>query len=119
MDPDVNLSARPDQGVSSGTREGWYSPASMTPTLEDETRQCRDRLARWMRWYMEAYPEEAPSQAALARKLGVTPSAVSQILSHGAVRRPRLIVLIACKRVFGFGLDALLYGEPPRLPERR
>lgn len=89
------------------------------PTLDDEIREARERFTRWMRWYMAAFPDEAPSQAALARKLHVSPSAVSQALRQGAKRAPRFKVLLAFRRVAGASVDALLYSEPPRLPSRR
>lgn len=84
------------------------------PTMEQEIEGARARVVAWIWWYLRHYEAEVPSQAALAKRLDVSPSAVSQLLRAGSKRKPRFEVLIGLKRLTGLGLDALLYTDPPK-----
>lgn len=94
----------------------------MAPTLEEDVESSRRHFIEWLRWYLENFADLTPSQAALARQLGVSGSAVSQILRKGSKRKPRFEVLIAFRRllskVYDVPLDTLMRSPPPKVPRR-
>ena len=84
----------------------------MTPD-EREVQRARTRFVAWLRWYMTAYPEKAPSQNALARLLGITSAGMSYLFETNSTRLPRFDTLLAARRVLGFSLDYMLFNDPP------
>lgn len=93
------------------------------PNLEPQIDSARDHFVAWVRWYLKVYERETPSQAALARRIGVSPSAVSQLLRAGSRRRPRFEVFVGfwvlLTQVMEIPMDALLRSNPPRVPDNR
>jgi transcriptional regulator with XRE-family HTH domain len=77
----------------------------------------RDRLVAWLRWYMKTHPSVVPTQAALARRLGLSKSAVSEMLAPGTHSSPSCEVLVAARELTGLPVDALLLGEPPEVEQ--
>jgi transcriptional regulator with XRE-family HTH domain len=78
----------------------------------------RDRFVAWLRWYMRTHPSTIPTQAALARRLGISKSAMSEMLARGNESSPSCEVLVAARQLTGVPVDALLFCEPPE-PELR
>lgn len=74
---------------------------------------ARDRFAAWLRWYMDVYKKEAPTQAALAKLIGVTPAALSYLLEPGSERVPDLKTLLGAAEVLGYSIDHILSRDPP------
>lgn len=95
------------------TAEGWYVGSQM-PTLEQDVEAARARFVAWLTWYMRNPKHEVSTKEALAKKLGCTRSAVSQLLAPGAKRAPDFRTLVAAARLVGFGFEALLSHDPPQ-----
>lgn len=88
------------------------------PTLPDEIRISRARFVAWIHWYLATHGDKVPSKAALANELGVTRSAITQLLARGSTRAPSFETLVGFRRLTGFSLDVLLYTDPPPLTQR-
>jgi transcriptional regulator with XRE-family HTH domain len=73
----------------------------------------RDRFVAWLRWYMRTHPTIVPTQAALARRLGISKSATSEMLARGADSSPSCEVLVAARELTGLPVDVMLFCEPP------
>jgi DNA-binding XRE family transcriptional regulator len=95
----------------------------MPPLPEDDPRAARAHFMKWVTFYLDNYAAETPTQEALAKKLGVSPSAISQWRRQGSTRYPSVKNLIAfhqlLKAVFEVPVDALLYTDPPHMPGKR
>jgi transcriptional regulator with XRE-family HTH domain len=87
----------------------------MSP-LTDEIERSRARFVLWLKWYLANYSATVPSQRRLAALIGVTPSAVTQLLEPGSTRAPAFATLVGFHRLTGFGYDTLLRGDPPTPP---
>jgi hypothetical protein len=87
------------------------------PTQEDI--QARRRFVAWVQWYRAMYPDVVPTRNALAEKLRISGSAVTQLLAADAYRAPSFETLLAFKRLSGFSLDQLVFGDPPPIPKDR
>ncbi len=79
---------------------------------------ARARFVSWLRWYMVTYPDEAPSIEALARRIGISRSALSQLLKPANKRAPDFATLIGASRALGLPIDMLLLHDPPRFGHR-
>lgn len=112
MGSDINRSERRAARVHIGSADPWYAH-HMDGTIRDETQQARDTFFGWLRWYQRTHPTELPSDAAVAKALGITPSGLSQLWEPGSRRAPSLRVMVAAKRLTGFSIDQLLYGKVP------
>lgn len=116
----VNLGARSHASVFPGEQAPWYPRSRMT-TLEEDVESARRHFVAWMRWYLAHFEEETPSQAALARQIDVSPSAVSQLLRKGSKRKPRFEVVIGFQRLlsraYEVPLDTLMRSDPPKVPK--
>ena len=75
----------------------------------------RARFVAWLRWYLRTHPSTVPTQAALARRLGISKSAMSEMLSRGPERSPSCELMVATRNLIGVPVDALLFCEPPEL----
>jgi hypothetical protein len=73
----------------------------------------RDRFVAWLRWYMRTHPSTVPSQNALARRLRLSSSGLSQMLARGADRSPSCETLVAARELTGVPVDVMLFCEPP------
>ncbi len=73
----------------------------------------RDRFVAWLRWYMRTHPSVVPTQVALARRLGISKSATSEMLAPGADSSPSCEVLVAARELTGVPVDVMLFCEPP------
>lgn len=71
----------------------------------------RERLVRWLLYKMKEL--NIPTKKALAKKLGVTPSAVTRALQGGAIG---LDFFIAMHRNLAESANRLLEGEPDERP---
>jgi hypothetical protein len=106
----VNRSERNAQAVARSERSPWQRAARMSP---EDLQKARRRFVAWLRWYMEHYPEEAPSQAALARRMGVAKAAITYLFVPGSARAPAFKTLLAAKALLGMSIDQLLFTDPP------
>jgi hypothetical protein len=86
--------------------------SSLREQLDEQRRVARSNFRAWIAWYMRMYPDRIPTRLALAKALGVTSGAITQVLDPKRDRDPSLATLIAARKLTGFGLDVLL-GPPP------
>lgn len=75
---------------------------------------ARDNFVGWINWYKRTHPDEVPTQAALAKALGITNGAVTQLLEEGATRAPQFKTLVGARNLTGIPIDTLLSEPPPR-----
>lgn len=78
------------------------------PMSKGTDQALRDRITAWLRHYERIYR----SQTALADKLGVSSSAVNQIMS--GKRNAGLDILAKMHTNLGVSADALIDTDPPR-----
>jgi transcriptional regulator with XRE-family HTH domain len=78
----------------------------------------RRRFVGWLRWYMAEYPEKVRTDAALAKRLGVTGAAVSYLLRNESKRLPRIETVLAAQVLTGMSVDTLLFSDPPAIRPR-
>jgi transcriptional regulator with XRE-family HTH domain len=83
------------------------------PPTSDEIQAARRTFVGWLRWYMDTYPDEAPNQAALARKMDVSAAAITYQFNASATRAPALKTLMAAAQLTGMPIDVLLFTPPP------
>jgi hypothetical protein len=81
-----------------------------TPT---EIEAARRRLVAWLKWYMRGHPEDAGTQLALAKRLGVSGPAVTYWFRAGSTRLPDFETLLSIKKLINVPLDVLLGTDPP------
>lgn len=79
--------------------------------------QARDNFVRWLLWYRETHPDELPTQGALAKRLGITAGALTQLLADGSTRAPQFKTLVGARNLTGMPIDALLFTPAP-VPSR-
>lgn len=84
---------------------------------EAKVRRARENFVAWIRWYRAAYPKEAPTDEALAKKIGIGKSALSQLLSD-PLRMPKLPTIIGLAEATGYSVQQILFTPPPTAPER-
>jgi hypothetical protein len=87
--------------------------------VQQDAEIARRRFIAWLEWFMRTYPEIAPTKVALARGLGITHSAVSQLLNPQQNRAPDFKTLVAAKLLLKLPIDALLGTDPPPRPRLR
>ena len=67
---------------------------------------------------MAEYPETVPTDAALAKRLGVSGAAVSYLMQSNSKRLPRLETVLAACVLTGMPADTLLFRDPPTIRRR-
>lgn len=80
--------------------------------------EVRRRFVGWLRWYMAEYPEEVPTDAALAKRMGISGAAISYLLRTDSTRLPRIETVIAASLMTEMSIDTLLFKEPPSIRRR-
>jgi transcriptional regulator with XRE-family HTH domain len=83
------------------------------PPTSDEIQAARQTFVGWLRWYMDTYPDEAPTKAALARRMDVSAAAITYLFAVGSTRAPELKTLMAAAQLTGMPIDVLLFTPPP------
>ena len=66
-----------------------------------------------MLWYMETHPEEIPTRTELAKRLGVSKGAITQLFDVKGDREPSFRTLVHSTALTGFPLDVMLRSAPP------
>jgi hypothetical protein len=84
----------------------------MTPKSQGVQR-ARDNFVGWLRWYRATHPDVVPTQNALAKALGITAGALTQLLAQGSTRSPQFKTLVGARNLLGMPIDALLFTPPP------
>lgn len=86
-----------------------------------DPKEARKNWVRWVLIYRTLHAEEVPTKTALARKLRVAKSALTQLLDPAGRRAPSFETLLASSDASGYPIDIML-GPPPadllRLVER-
>jgi hypothetical protein len=113
----INKNESRTQDLAHGEGAAGETPALMAP---EDVQRARRRFIAWIRWYMDMYPDEIPSQTTLARRLGITPAAVTYLLDPAGTRAPAFATLLAAKALLGgISIDTMLFTDPPVAPSRR
>lgn len=81
------------------------------PTIDP--REARLNWVSWILWYMRTHPDELPTKTELAKRLGVSKGAITQLLDLKTNRAPSFATLVHSSNLTGFPLDALLRSTPP------
>jgi hypothetical protein len=82
-----------------------------------DLQRSRERFVAWLRWFQTNYPSEAPTQNALARRLGVAHASLSILLQPDSTRSPSFETLLSASKVLRLNVDVLLFTDPPPLPK--
>lgn len=85
------------------------------PTPPEELLAAIDQFRVWLRWYLHTYSEQCPSQADLARKIGVDRATITNLLKPSTGQVPKLQTLWAFSRLLGFTMDYILTRNPPNV----
>lgn len=85
----------------------------MAPPSPSELRVAADLFREWLRWYMREYPRTAPTQVALADRIGVHKSTITLLLKAGSVQIPDLRTVWGFSRLVGHPIDYVLTKPPP------
>lgn len=118
----LNLSKGHGQERALGKGNPVYEPADMDlkVLLDGRTQAAKNNLKAWVEWYKATYRTRVPTRVALAKELGVTGGAITQLLNpKNSGRGVSLRTLVAVKRLLGdeaYTIDALLFTPPPPLP---
>lgn len=83
---------------------------------KDDVQRARDNFVAWINWYLQAYAKEVPSQAEMARRMGVQNATLTYLRQVGSTRVPDFRTILGARRVIGFPIDALLFSPPPAKP---
>jgi hypothetical protein len=84
---------------------------SARPPTANEVQVARDNVVAWLNFYLRHHPDEFPSKAALARRLGVAKSALTPLFAKGSRRAPSFKLLLGAARLVS-GVDNLLRPPP-------
>jgi hypothetical protein len=86
----------------------------------DYVLQARANFVAWLRWYMAMYPEKAPTEAALARLLGIAKSTLHAIMAKDSQSCPSFETLLTAAKVLDTPVAALLRESPkiPQIPQK-
>lgn len=87
------------------------------PSIPEEVARARGRFLSWVRWYLANFPDKAPSQNVLAKKIGITSPSLSLLLSAArGARSPSFETLIGFSTYTGISVAVLLTQDPPSIP---
>lgn len=111
MPKSLNLSEASTQGLSFGEPTRGYGGVAMGD--REATEAARRRFVGWLHFYMRTHPDRVPNNAAMARALGITESAWSQLGRVGSARLPRLKTVLAARALTTYYVDQMLFQEPP------
>jgi hypothetical protein len=89
------------------------APVTERRMHQQAVQQARDNFVGWVRWYFDTHRDEVPTLGALAKKLGITGGALTQLMAAGSRRAPQFKTLVGARRLTGVPIDALLFTAPP------
>lgn len=76
--------------------------------------QVRINFRSWMQWWAAEFPERAPTEAALAELLEMTPGGLNHIFSDKQRRIPSLKTLLRAAALTGLPVETLCYKPGPK-----
>lgn len=103
------------------TPSGHGPSDAQAPMSTEDIQRARKRWVAWINWYVDWHEDEIPSEAVLAKRLGLSRSGANQLFAKDSIRLPSFETLLAARALLGgMAIDTMLFTDPPSArPPRR